>query len=774
MVTKKVLKLWGCAACPWGQEKEQHFVPPAIPESPNLLVVTEVPGRLGTLQRIWEQHGIRPVILSAANCRSKKYPEIPVVKACRDAYVRPLLAQYPGVPVVGYGALAASSLLGGNRKLQNLLYAATVLDGRLVLFTHDPEAYRQTGHPSILRHIETTTRCAVRPMLEYPSSTGFADVSALRRGLDRIFDTDELILDVETENPPPPGLEEGQKPKKQPNLTYPWLGGKLAWIGLRSHQESHTWNVYDQYDSPLMEALKDRFAEYEGAIIGHNVKGDLVFLGFHGIRAPKARLWDTLIWLKSQAVWSIGGNGLKWQAKRHFEAPAYEACVHTQWGAKKPTSQIDAEQMRNYLAGDLFYTDALVQKQAHDPMTYAFRLSMDYLPVITEMELNGFHVKTAVVVEEIAKNVNEQQAARAEIDTLAKAAGWEAFNPQSPQQILKLLESVGLRLGATDEDTLEQNVKRHPIIAELSALRKLVKKKSTYWDTFLTWGTHPAGDGGVHSQYGIQGTEGGRLNSRNPNMQNLPESVRHCLVSRYPGGKLLDSDLASLEYRLIAHASQDPTLCGIFRRAGFSTKKDMNDIHIAAAMLVYGLSSEEALVRRSEGKTINYLSCYGGGYHKFLEASGLSDDENSQKIFKRIKNLYTGVDEWKAAFIHHLHRTKRVKNMFGRVREFEGTIGQEIEREAINWVIQSAGHDILIIFILEVLDRFEQAGLDRILLVAEVHDEPVFDAPADQWEHGVKIIEAVGFDLHRLILESFGVKMSVPLFTENRALETWK
>jgi DNA polymerase I-like protein with 3'-5' exonuclease and polymerase domains len=112
--------------------------------------------------------------------------------------------------------------------------------------------------------------------------------------------------------------------------------------------------------------------------------------------------------------------------------------------------------------------------------------------------------------------------------------------------------------------------------------------------------------------------------------------------------------------------------------------------------------------------------------------------------------------------------------MFGRVREFEGMIGQDIEREAINWAIQSAGHDILIIFILELLDRFEQAGLDRILLVAELHDEPVFDAPADQWEQGAKIVEEVGLDLHRLILESFGVNVTVPIFSECKVLEKWK
>jgi len=765
----KTPKLFGCAACSWGQEKEQNFVPLEIPENPNLIMVTEAPDSSPLLQKICEKQGIRPILVSAVNCCSKKLPEIDEIKACRDAYVRPLLEKYPGVPVVGYGAFAASSLLGGNRKLQNLLYDAKKIDGRLVLFTHHPEAYLRTHNASVLQHIETTTACAVRDYLVYPSVT--AD---WEEGLDWIFSSDEIILDVETENPPPPVLEAGQKPKKQSNFIYPWMGGKLAWIGLRVNGKSYTWNVYDVYTSELMRGLRDRFASYKGDIAGHNVKGDMAFLGYYGIRAPKARLWDTMIWYKSQPVWPTEGIGLKWLAKKHFNAPAYEAEVHTLWDQKVPTSQIGFEQMRNYLAGDLLYTDALMQKQANDPMTYAFSLSTDYLPVVADMEMNGFHIDRQIVVAEIAKNVEEQKIIRAEIDALTEVMGCHGFNPQSPQQIIKLMESAGIRLNATDEETLEQNAHRHPILAKLSKLRKTVKRKSTYWDTFLAWATHPHGDGGVHSQFGVQGTEGGRLNSRNPNMQNPPEGVRHCFIPRYPGGKLLDPDLAALEYRLIAHASQDPALCGMFQRKGFSTTKDKDDIHISAAMMVYSLLVDEALERRSDGKTCNYLGVYGGGYEKFLTSSGLSDNKESEEIFWKIKHLYPGVDEWKKTIIRRLYKTGRVVNMFGRVREFTCTISQEIEREAINWAIQSAGHDILIIFILELLDRFEAAGLHEILLVAELHDEPVFDAPADQWEQGAKIVEEVGFDLHRLILESFGEDVSVPIFAECKVLDRWK
>jgi DNA polymerase I-like protein with 3'-5' exonuclease and polymerase domains len=257
-------------------------------------------------------------------------------------------------------------------------------------------------------------------------------------------------------------------------------------------------------------------------------------------------------------------------------------------------------------------------------------------------------------------------------------------------------------------------------------------------------------------------------------MQNPPEKVRHCFISRYPGGRLLDPDLSALEYRLIAHVSQDETLCSMFRRKGYSTTKDKDDIHVAAAMLVYDLAVEEAIARRPDGKTVNYAGVYGARYEKFLETSGLPDSPESEAIFDKIKNLYSGVEKWKQDTIRRLYRTRRVVNVFGRVRQFNEQITPEIEREAINWVIQSAGHDILIIFVLELVNRFREAGLNDILLTAELHDEPVFDASAEEYAQGAKIVEEVGLGLNQLILACFGVDISVPIFAECKVLAVWK
>jgi DNA polymerase I-like protein with 3'-5' exonuclease and polymerase domains len=171
---------------------------------------------------------------------------------------------------------------------------------------------------------------------------------------------------------------------------------------------------------------------------------------------------------------------------------------------------------------------------------------------------------------------------------------------------------------------------------------------------------------------------------------------------------------------------------------------------------------------------VNYAGVYGARYEKFLETSGLPDSPESEAIFDKIKNLYSGVEKWKQDTIRRLYRTRRVVNVFGRVRQFNEQITPEIEREAINWVIQSAGHDILIIFVLELVNRFREAGLNDILLTAELHDEPVFDASAEEYAQGAKIVEEVGLGLNQLILACFGVDISVPIFAECKVLAVWK
>jgi DNA polymerase-1 len=223
------------------------------------------------------------------------------------------------------------------------------------------------------------------------------------------------------------------------------------------------------------------------------------------------------------------------------------------------------------------------------------------------------------------------------------------------------------------------------------------------------------------------------------------------------------TDLASLEYRLIAHATADPKLLRIFRNG--------EDIHDNAFHDVYGEWPPNK-TERKKGKTLNFGGVYGCGYNRFLEISGLEDGPIARAIFKKMQNLYPIVASWKKGMVCKLHETGQIRNLFGRVRQFQFPITNDDEREAFNWIIQSSGHDILKIYLMEVADRVAKV-CKRSVLVSEVHDSMTFDCPEDEYPIVLSIMEELGGDLNPLILEVFGVNMRVPMFAEMEVLEKW-
>src|SRR5690606_30311706 len=78
-------------------------------------------------------------------------------------------------------------------------------------------------------------------------------------------------------------------------------------------------------------------------------------------------------------------------------------------------------------------------------------------------------------------------------------------------------------------------------------------------------------DGRLHTTYGLHGTRTGRLNSSDPNVQNVPRNPQirgQCVPT--PGMRYIEVDLNQAELRALATLSGDPELCRIYLTAGMS------------------------------------------------------------------------------------------------------------------------------------------------------------------------------------------------------------
>lgn len=237
---------------------------------------------------------------------------------------------------------------------------------------------------------------------------------------------------------------------------------------------------------------------------------------------------------------------------------------------------------------------------------------------------------------------------------------------------------------------------------------------------------------------------------------------------------LIFPDLSQIEYRLIAHDTQEPKLIRAFREG--------RDIHDETCRdIILGRLPKDKKERKKYGKTPNYGEIYGVGVAKLAFMAGVTYQE--AKEFKRkMKGRYSYADEYKNNIIDQLESGGIIRflNIFGRVRyvslsDFYGDNQREKVRNALreifNWKFQSSAHDVYKIWTMECM---EQINDRQVLIINDVHDEFVLDVPDSKVK---KVLDKVGYvsnNLNELILERFGVKMRVPILAEIEMGRSWK
>src|SRR5207244_2731677 len=109
----------------------------------------------------------------------------------------------------------------------------------------------------------------------------------------------------------------------------------------------------------------------------------------------------------------------------------------------------------------------------------------------------------------------------------------------------------------------------HEIVRRLLEYRECAKLKSTYADA-LPAAIFP-GTGRVHTTFQQLATATGRLNSQNPNLQNIPirsrlgREIRKAFVPRGDDYLLLSADYSQIELRVIAALSGETTMIETLR-----------------------------------------------------------------------------------------------------------------------------------------------------------------------------------------------------------------
>lgn len=261
-------------------------------------------------------------------------------------------------------------------------------------------------------------------------------------------------------------------------------------------------------------------------------------------------------------------------------------------------------------------------------------------------------------------------------------------------------------------------------------------------------------NGQVHPQFRIPGTLTCRLaGSGGLNLQQLPKSRRYLECWRPREGYVwIDTDVDSLEQVVLTELSGDESLYKLY---GPGAKE--NDVYLfnGAQLPIIGdkiraagydpdnptpegiqSARKKAKTARAVAKVVTLASSYGAGANKIrqtLELSGIniSYDEALQ-IHSAYWKLYQGVKDYEKYLMKQWHmRGGWVYNGIGRPVGCDETLTKDI----INRVVQSTGHDILMMINYELEQlRLEMGRPVFYPIIIDFHDESLVECKEEDAE----------------------------------------
>lgn len=386
------------------------------------------------------------------------------------------------------------------------------------------------------------------------------------------------------------------------------------------------------------------------------------------------------------------------------------------------------------------------------------------VPILEELHRWGILVDRARLAEKEAVLDHDIEGLTKEL----YAEAGKVFNPNSPKQLLELFTTnYHLKIKSTNIDRIEPFRATVPLVDLILKYREFFKLKSTYLEPIRRMtdpSTSPEADGRVHPTFVQMKAATGRITCENPNLQNIPPSIREIFVAPV-GYKLVSLDYSQIELRILASLTEDPEMTRAF--------KNNSDIHRITASKIYDVHlSEVTPPMRKVAKTLNFGVVYGMGARAFAQQSGLSPKEAKMFIDGYFKEFAT-IKKWQEQVLATARANGFVENINGRVRplpeiiSFNKMLQSEAERMAINFPIQSVAADIIKSAMVKIKEHLSAEGLwgSNVKMLLTIHDELVFEIKDD--ERLPKIVDEI-----RDILESI-YTLKVPLTVNVEVGDNW-
>ena len=518
-----------------------------------------------------------------------------------------------------------------------------------------------------------------------------------------------------------------------------------------------------------LEIFRPLFEKKELLKIAHNLKFDYKILRQYGIEVEGA-IFDTMI--AHYLLNPDGRHGMDYLAEvyLHYQPVAIEMLIGK--GKNQRTLRsVSVEEQTKYAGEDADVTWQLyeifapqLKKENLEDLFYA--VEMPLVKVLAKMELQGIALDKEWLKQESVDLENDLK----ELETKIFALSDESFNMNSPKQLGEVLfEKLKLdpkakktKTGqyATSEDVLQKLAAKHEIVPLILEYRTLQKLKSTYVDA-LPAQIDPH-DHRVHTNFSQTTAATGRLASVNPNLQNIPirtlrgQQIRGAFKAD-KGNKIISADYSQIELRLIAEISKEENMINAFQHG--------EDIHASTASKLFNVPLKEVTkIQRSQAKTVNFGIIYGQGAFGLAEQTGLSRTE-AKEMIQNYFETYPELKKYMAEQVKKAQDTGYVETILNRKRHLKDinsanfVVKAHAERNAVNAPIQGSAADIIKIAMIKI-DQELTAKKMKTKMLLQVHDELVFEAPADEVQEAQSLIKKEmesAFDTQVPLLVEVGV-----------------
>ena len=357
------------------------------------------------------------------------------------------------------------------------------------------------------------------------------------------------------------------------------------------------------------------------------------------------------------------------------------------------------------------YLNYLPQIQQYYP-DY-FKIEMAVIPILIDLSLRGLAIDQQARADLQARYEDEVEFYRRRV----QAEGIE--KPGSPQQVGYILGKRGSFLPMTRSkrqlSTREADLEflDDPLAAAVLGWRKKSKFLNTYLEPL-------AGQDRFYTEYYLD-TVVGRMNSRNRNIQNIPDEARYMIMPDW--GVFTTGDYAREHMYILAHQTQDRDLLEVL----YNPDPKKADIHQHTAY--------KMRVPRPLARTLNYAVAYGATARTVSEQAKIRDMQRCQGLIDGWFRTYKGAADWILnAQREGMRDGWALPTLFGRririPEEFNrwGRLNKDaMERKAVNYPILGSDGEVIKRAIILCAGR----GLGPPIMAITVHDSITFDGDVE-------------------------------------------